>query len=120
MGVIYLLHLERSYRHARHYLGLTEDLDQRLATHRAGAAARLLPLRLVSTMRGSFQFAPVFPAARWTGGSRHRGDPESGEERGFTWLVRRGVASDCGLPPFAAVPARLALRAGEQVPAPRR
>jgi len=30
MGVIYLLHFQRSYRHARHYLGYTDDLDARL------------------------------------------------------------------------------------------
>ena len=40
MGLIYLLHFDRSYRHARHYLGYTENLDARLAAHRAGAAAR--------------------------------------------------------------------------------
>ena len=36
MGVIYLLHFSHSYRHARHYLGYTENLEQRLAQHRAG------------------------------------------------------------------------------------
>lgn len=30
------------YRHAGHYLGWTEDLDQRLARHHAGDGARLL------------------------------------------------------------------------------
>ena len=29
MGLIYLLHFERSYHHARHYLGYTDDLDAR-------------------------------------------------------------------------------------------
>ncbi len=29
MGLIYLLHFERSYHHARHYLGYTEDLEAR-------------------------------------------------------------------------------------------
>jgi len=36
MGLIYLLHFDRSYRHARHYLGYTEDIEARLAAHRAG------------------------------------------------------------------------------------
>ena len=31
-----MLHFERSYRHARHYRGYTENLDARLAAHRAG------------------------------------------------------------------------------------
>ncbi len=39
---VYLLHFERPYRHARHYLGTTTDLDARLADHAAGAGARLL------------------------------------------------------------------------------
>ncbi len=35
-GVVYLIHLSRPYRHARHYLGWTQNLEQRLAEHRAG------------------------------------------------------------------------------------
>lgn len=41
-GVVYLLHFEEPYRHARHYLGFAEDLDRRLREHRAGRGARLL------------------------------------------------------------------------------
>lgn len=41
-GTVYLLHFERPYKHARHYLGWTRDLDARLADHRAGSGARLL------------------------------------------------------------------------------
>lgn len=40
--MIYLLHFDRPYRHAAHYLGSTDDLDSRLAAHRAGAGARLM------------------------------------------------------------------------------
>ena len=28
-GTVYLLHFERSYRHARHYIGFTQNLEQR-------------------------------------------------------------------------------------------
>lgn len=42
VGVCYLIHFERPYRHARHYLGWTVDLEARLAKHRAGNGARLL------------------------------------------------------------------------------
>lgn len=42
MGVIYLLHFQRRYRHAAHYTGWAADLDQRLAEHAAGRGARLL------------------------------------------------------------------------------
>jgi predicted GIY-YIG superfamily endonuclease len=39
---VYLLHFDRKLGHAQHYLGYSEDLDQRLAAHRAGNGARLL------------------------------------------------------------------------------
>jgi predicted GIY-YIG superfamily endonuclease len=40
--VIYLLHFERAYHHAKHYIGSTSDLETRLADHRNGQVARLL------------------------------------------------------------------------------
>ena len=43
-GIVYLLHFERSYRHARHYIGFTQNLEQRLAEHRAGRGSPLLPI----------------------------------------------------------------------------
>jgi len=39
---VYLLHFDRPYRHARHYLGVTTDLNARLAQHAAGRGARLM------------------------------------------------------------------------------
>ena len=42
MGLIYLLHFQRSYRHARHYLGYTDDLAARLVAHRAGRGSPLV------------------------------------------------------------------------------
>lgn len=41
-GVVYLLHFDRPYRHARHYTGWTADLPARLADHGSGRGARLL------------------------------------------------------------------------------
>ena len=41
-STIYLLHFWFPYRHARHYLGSTADLDARLKQHAAGTGARLL------------------------------------------------------------------------------
>jgi predicted GIY-YIG superfamily endonuclease len=41
-GTIYLLHFDRPYQHARHYLGWTDNLEHRLAEHTAGRGARLL------------------------------------------------------------------------------
>ncbi len=33
---VYLLHFERPYKHARHYVGMTVNLDRRLEQHRTG------------------------------------------------------------------------------------
>jgi predicted GIY-YIG superfamily endonuclease len=40
--VIYLIHFDRPYKHAQHYLGSTENLEERLARHRSGHGAKLL------------------------------------------------------------------------------
>lgn len=39
---VYLLHFERRLHHAGHYLGSADDLERRLAQHRAGRGARLI------------------------------------------------------------------------------
>ncbi len=41
-GRCYLLHFVTPYRHARHYLGSSHDLANRLAQHRSGGGARLM------------------------------------------------------------------------------
>lgn len=60
-GTVYLIHFERPYEHARHYLGHTEDLAARLQAHRSGNGARLMEVvtqagidwTLVRTWEGS-------------------------------------------------------------------
>lgn len=42
MGIVYLLHFDEPYYHARHYIGYTEDLPARLRTHRAGNGSPLI------------------------------------------------------------------------------
>jgi predicted GIY-YIG superfamily endonuclease len=42
LGTCYLLHFERPYGHARHYLGWTSDLDARLEAHTNGNGSRLM------------------------------------------------------------------------------
>jgi predicted GIY-YIG superfamily endonuclease len=42
LGIIYLLHFDQPYKHARHYTGWTEDLLDRLDQHAAGHGARLI------------------------------------------------------------------------------
>lgn len=39
---LYLIHFERPYHHARHYLGLTHDVAGRIAEHINGGGARLM------------------------------------------------------------------------------
>jgi predicted GIY-YIG superfamily endonuclease len=41
-NTIYLIHFEKPYQHARHYLGFTTDLPARIADHRASVGSRLL------------------------------------------------------------------------------
>jgi predicted GIY-YIG superfamily endonuclease len=41
-GVIYMLHFDRPYRHAKHYVGWTDDLLDRLDRHATGHGARLI------------------------------------------------------------------------------
>ena len=46
--MIYILHFDTPYYHARYYVGYCADgtLEQRLARHRAGQGSRLLALEL--------------------------------------------------------------------------
>lgn len=64
-GTVYLLHFDQPYKHARHYIGWTRDLDSRLADHRAGSGARLLAVLKAQGI--GFQLART-----WTGVSRAR------------------------------------------------
>ena len=73
---VYLLHFQKPYKHARHYLGFTDDLEQRLAAHRAGNGARLVE---VITQAGiEFKLARTWNGGRdlerrlkkWHGGNR--------------------------------------------------
>ncbi|MFE0152836.1 hypothetical protein ACFWY5_37230 [Nonomuraea sp. NPDC059007] len=77
-GTVYLLHFERPYKHARHYIGWTAgDLNHRLRQHRNGSGARLIQ---VITANGI-----GFVVARLWDGGRNL-------ERS---LKRRGGASRC-------------------------
>lgn len=40
--MVYLIHFNKSYKHARHYLGYARNLDARIAHHRNGTGARLM------------------------------------------------------------------------------
>jgi predicted GIY-YIG superfamily endonuclease len=57
---VYLLHFVKPYKHARHYLGYSTNLDKRITDHLAGMGARLLEVvtdagiewKLARTWRG--------------------------------------------------------------------
>lgn len=59
---VYLLHFAEPYKHAKHYMGFTEDLDARLDHHRAGTGSRLME---VITKAGiGFEVARTWPGDR--------------------------------------------------------
>ncbi|MEU2615962.1 hypothetical protein ABZ570_30985 [Micromonospora sp. NPDC007271] len=59
-GTVYLIHFDRPYRHVKHYIGWTLDLETRLADHAADRDARLLAL--ITAARIGFRLART-----WTG-----------------------------------------------------
>jgi hypothetical protein len=81
-GTVYLLHFDRPYRHARHWI---RDLSARLAEHAAGRDARLLAV--ITDAGIGFTLART-----WTG--------TRGRERQIE--VQRGLwrcCPACGIPP---------------------
>jgi hypothetical protein len=70
-GIVYLLHFERSHRHARHYIGFTQNLEQRLAEHRAGRESP--PLITEAIADGiDFQLAAIWDGDRHDEPRLHR------------------------------------------------
>ena len=42
MAAVYLIHLEKPFGHAQHYIGWAERLDARISHHKAGSGALFL------------------------------------------------------------------------------
>ncbi|TYC15822.1 endonuclease [Actinomadura syzygii] len=61
-GAVYLLHFDRPYKHAKHYIGWTTDLPARLAAHSTGHGARLLAV--VNAAGIGWQPACTWPGTR--------------------------------------------------------
>jgi predicted GIY-YIG superfamily endonuclease len=62
-GTVYLLHFDRPYKHARHYVGWTaRNVKRRLAEHEAGRGARLLAV--VREAGIGWQLARLWPGSR--------------------------------------------------------
>jgi hypothetical protein len=58
-GTCYLLCFSRPYRHARHYLGWSEEVDARKAAHAAGQGARLMAV--IAAAGISFEVVRTWP-----------------------------------------------------------
>ncbi|HYU74203.1 MAG TPA: hypothetical protein VEL31_16150, partial [Ktedonobacteraceae bacterium] len=56
---VYLIHFTTPYKHARHYLGSTCFLDERLAAHANGSGARLM--EVVSQAGITWELARLWP-----------------------------------------------------------
>lgn len=59
MGCVYLLHFDKPYKHAMHYIGWAENLDKRIAHHRNGTGARLMQVLKAAGI--GFSIAHVWP-----------------------------------------------------------
>lgn len=58
---VYLLHFDPPYKHARHYIGYTDNLIRRLDEHRKGNGARLVQVALDAGH--TFRVARIWPDA---------------------------------------------------------
>lgn len=59
---VYLLHFAEPYRHARHYLGSSDNVKRRLAEHESGRGARLLAV--VHAAGIEWELARLWPGGR--------------------------------------------------------
>lgn len=56
---VYLLHLDRPLAHARHYVGFAQNVEARVAHHRAGTGARFT--QVLCELGIGFEVARVWP-----------------------------------------------------------
>jgi len=69
-GIVYLLHFDRSYKHARHYIGWTQNLEQRLQQHRAGRGSPLIAAAIADGI--DFQLVAIWEGDRHAERRLHR------------------------------------------------
>jgi predicted GIY-YIG superfamily endonuclease len=62
VGTVYLLHFSEAYKHARHYVGFTTNLQTRLDEHASGQGARLLQVIVEAGL--SFNLARTWRGTR--------------------------------------------------------
>ena len=117
-GVVYLIHFARPYKHARHYLGYTEDLPKRLSLHKRGLGARLM--EVVRNAGIDWVVARTWPAW-WIGGPSRIaratcGRWGTGPARGRSCApVPRSIARTCGRTKPSIRPAREWAARAEQI-----
>src|SRR5205085_2158791 len=63
---VYLLHLDRPFKHAKHYLGFSMNLEARLQCHRNGNGARFM--EVVSQAGIGFTLARLWRCDTWEEG----------------------------------------------------
>ena len=69
-GIVYLLHFDRSYRHAGHYIGFTQNLEQRLDEHRAGRGSPLIAAAIADGI--AFELTAIWEGDRHAERRLHR------------------------------------------------
>lgn len=62
MSTVYLLHFDIPYKHAKHYLGYTRNLDLRIEAHRKGNGAHLI--KVISQAGITFTLARTWQGNR--------------------------------------------------------
>jgi len=60
--MVYLLHFDTPYKHARHYLGSSDDVAERIERHRQGRGARLM--EVIAQAGIGFQLARTWDGGR--------------------------------------------------------
>jgi hypothetical protein len=69
-GIVYMLHFERSYWHARHYIGFTQNLEHRLEQRRARRGSPLVAAAIADGI--DFQVAAIWEGDRYDERRLHR------------------------------------------------
>lgn len=59
---VYLIHFDQAYYHAKHYIGVADNLKARLTKHAMGQGARLL--EVIAAAGITWQLARTWPGDR--------------------------------------------------------
>ena len=62
--VIYLIHFDRPLAHAKHYMGSTKNLEERLACHRGGGADSARLMQVIRELKIPWRLARTWPGGR--------------------------------------------------------